>query len=163
MAAQQDEPEPLVGDATVVDDSRAETRVVARLVGAIVVTGGVGVRVGGRVDPGEVHAGVDDAVAPALRAAQSVQGLAPGHGMQPRRRVVRERRAGPGPGGLEEPFLDGLLGEVEVAELPREEGEHPPTLLTREARQGLVEPVVTHVLRSGRPLVRWRPDAARPA
>ncbi len=114
VGAQQQQPEPLVGEQP--------ARVGEHRVGAL------------------LHLGVhDQQPVPAhgdRLCSEPVDDPPPGCGQQPRRRVDRDAVRGPAAGGRLEGVCEGVLGQVETAVLRDEQGQHPAPLLTPDLLDG---------------------------
>jgi hypothetical protein len=115
MAAGEDQCEPLVGHAH-------DNRFVRRLVVCR-----------GRGEYGELrNAGAQHAV-----TAYAVERTVARHRQQPRRRVARDAVARPALERSRERVLDGVLGEIPIADRANERRNRPPDVLAEQAVDGL--------------------------
>ena len=106
MATGEDEPQSVVGNSTHIH---------------LLDFGGFG---GGR----QQELGGAVLLAPLGLPAEPVDGLATGRGEQPGARAVRQARGRPGTERGDDRLLEGVLGEVEVAEDTDQSGENLPRL-----------------------------------
>jgi len=86
----------------------------------------------------ELMCGGRETAARAGGTAKSIDRPVAGDPVEPGRRIVGDAMRRPVGHRGDESVLHGLVGKVEVAETSGEEGEHAPTLLTRQAGNRLV-------------------------
>ncbi len=115
MAADEDQPQTLVGDGS-------------RLVGELVFRVGLGLR-RIRRQPAAHAAGAD-----------LVQRRAPGDAIEPRRRIRRLARLRPASRRRQAGFAKGVLGQVEVAQAGGEGADHPPRRRPRRPVERAAQP-----------------------
>ncbi len=119
MAAQQDQSQLLVPDLAVVDHQRRLPAV------------RVDVRVDGRARH-EIRRHGQGSTVRRPGPADPVDRPAGGHGPQPPGRIGRNPRRRPAVQRLDQGVLHGLVGQVEIAEPPGEDGHHPGALAPRQ-------------------------------